>query len=357
MRPSRVILLAAFACLAVVRPAPAQDLRFALFDRYLDSLREQTGTPGLSAAIVQSGVLVWERGYGKRDLEAALPALPDTPYRIGGLSQVVGSALVLRMCAEQRDLYVTDRVTRWLPRFPEPATTIGELLAHVAPDGTYRYDPARFAILTQVVEECTNATYPRVVTDEILNRFALIDAIPGAAGAAPLPSGGLPQITPLERARFAANRARAAVSYRLDSRRRPVRSMPPDLPLSTASGLFASVRDLARLDVAFTAGAVLRPETLQAAWTPATAAGGPGPAGLGWFIQAYTAPGRAPEPIVWQFGVEHGASSALLLRLPQRELTLILLANSDALSAPFTLDAGDVMTSLFARLFLRLFAN
>jgi hypothetical protein len=33
---------------------------------------------------------------------------------------------------------------------------------------------------------------------------------------------------------------------------------------------------------------------------------------------------------------------------------LILLANSDGLSAPFALENGDVTTSLFAKTFLRL---
>jgi hypothetical protein len=38
-------------------------------------------------------------------------------------------------------------------------------------------------------------------------------------------------------------------------------------------------------------------------------------------------------------------------------LTLILLANSDGLSEPFSLQNGDVTTSLFARTFLRLFVG
>ena len=38
-------------------------------------------------------------------------------------------------------------------------------------------------------------------------------------------------------------------------------------------------------------------------------------------------------------------------------LTLILLANSDGLSAPFPLQEGDVNASLFARAFLRLFVG
>jgi CubicO group peptidase (beta-lactamase class C family) len=74
------------------------------------------------------------------------------------------------------------------------------------------------------------------------------------------------------------------------------------------------------------------------------------PTGLGWFVQNYNG-----QKIVWQFGNTPGAYSSLILKVPDRHLTLILLANSDGLSAPFSLQDGDVTSSLFARTFLRLF--
>ena len=77
---------------------------------------------------------------------------------------------------------------------------------------------------------------------------------------------------------------------------------------------------------------------------------GPLPTGLGWFVQGYNG-----QPIVWQFGSVEGAYSSLILKVPNRRLTFILLANSDGLSAPFSLSSGDVTNSTFARLFLRSF--
>ena len=74
------------------------------------------------------------------------------------------------------------------------------------------------------------------------------------------------------------------------------------------------------------------------------------PTGLGWFVQNYNG-----LKVVWQFGNTPGAYSSLILKVPDRHLTLILLANSDGLSAPFQLQDGDVTSSLFARTFLRLF--
>ena len=106
--------LAAGAC-----PLPAQTLTFSLFERYLESFREQAGIPGLSVAIVQDGAVAWERGLGQQDVEANVHATPDTPYHIGDLSQTFGAALALRKCLEQDTLELSDRVTRWVPDYPD----------------------------------------------------------------------------------------------------------------------------------------------------------------------------------------------------------------------------------------------
>ena len=48
---------------------PFQNLTFTVFERYLESLRLQAGIPGMSALILQDGVVVWERGFGRADIE------------------------------------------------------------------------------------------------------------------------------------------------------------------------------------------------------------------------------------------------------------------------------------------------
>ena len=50
----------------------AQGLASSLFERYLDSLRLQAGIPGLSALILQDGVISWERGFGRADIERSI---------------------------------------------------------------------------------------------------------------------------------------------------------------------------------------------------------------------------------------------------------------------------------------------
>jgi hypothetical protein len=95
---------------------------------------------------------------------------------------------------------------------------------------------------------------------------------------------------------------------------------------------------------------LLLDETRELAWNPVlTARGTQMPTGLGWFVQAHRG-----ERIVWHFGHVPYAYSSLVVKVPSRRLTFILLANSDGLSAPFQLQSGNITRSLFATLFLRL---
>ena len=157
MRRARIVIavLAAVATSAA-SSASAQTFTFTTFQRYIDSYREQFGIPGLSWAIVQNGEVVTvpggSGGSGKQDVEANIAANADTPYFIGNLSQIFGSALLLEKCYDQDTLELRDQVTRWVPQYPDQSTTVGQLLTHQSTAGTYAYDPGRFADLTAVFE-------------------------------------------------------------------------------------------------------------------------------------------------------------------------------------------------------------
>lgn len=329
-----------------------QSLSFSLFERYLEAFRVEAGIPGMSAAILQDGQIVWERGLGRRDVESGAPATPDTPYLLGDLSQTLGATVLLRKCVDQSYLSVTDRVVRWVPLFPEPQTLVAGLLTHASPQGGFLFAPERFAALTAVVESCAGASYEQLLVDEIVDRLGMTSAVPGSAAALASAGSALP---PETRTRYAATLARLATPYRVD-RGRAIRTELPLQLADAANGVIASVRDLAQFDAALGSGVLLDPDTLALAWTPAMSAGVPMPTGLGWFVQAHTTRAGA-EPLVWHFGVVKDAYSALLLKLPARGLTLVLLANSDGMNAPFALEKGDVTSSLYARLFLRVFAG
>ena len=113
----------------------------------------------------------------------------------------------------------------------------------------------------------------------------------------------------------------------------------------------STVRDLARFDDALDDGILLKEDTLQVAWRNVIGKDGlPLPTGLGWFVHPYR-----NQPIVWHFGYVPNAYSSLIIKVPNKRLTLILLANSDGLVAPYQLPLGDVSKSVFGNLFLRFF--
>lgn len=347
--PRIQVVAASFILVATlgVTPSAAQSLTFSLFEAYLESLREQAGIAGLSVAVVQ-GTTVWEKGLGKQDIEANVNASADTPYFIGDLSQTIGASLVLRKCLEEGSLELSDRVRRWLPDYPDTDATVEQLLTHSTNTGAYKYDLARFSTLTAVVEECADRPYRHLVNDEVLERFAMASSAPGLAvgGTAQPGSVVFPEPT---LARFADVARRTAPAYRVD-RGRPVRSDTVPLPLSTAVGIVSSVRDLRLFDAALNSGAIIQPPQMVASWTQARAGGTALPYGQGWFVQNYKG-----EAVIWQFGLVVSGHSALMIKVPARNLTFIVLANSDGLTAGYNLANGDVTASPFGSLFLRFF--
>lgn len=326
-----------------VPPGPF-NLPVSLFERYVESLRQQARIPGMSAAIVQDGRVIWESGFGFQDVEGLVRASADTPYPLLDISQALSSTLLLERCLERHSLELSDPVRRWNSAFGEDATTIAQLLAHVAA-GTFQYDAKRYAALTEVVTQCAGRRFARVIAERILNKVGMTRSVPSHDLADQTATGRA--FTVAERDRYAAILKEVAVAYKVDSRGRPSRSEYQRPAVSASTGLVTTVRDLARFDAALDSNILLDSDTRQRAWEPAASSL---PTGLGWFVQEYKG-----ERIVWHFGVAADAYSALYLKVPDRNLTLILLANSDGLAAPYTLANGDVTVSLFAQLFLKLF--
>lgn len=324
----------------------------APFESYLELLRQQAGIPGLSAAVVQDGQIVWERGFGYQDLDARIPATPDTPYLVGDVTQTLAAVLLLQ-CVEIRRMALDDPVSRFDVAL-EPGTTLRQALSHaVRGQGgdEFRYDAERFSKLTFAIEWCAPQSYRKSVSHRLLERLAMKDSVPGRdlSNKSVVPEE---EWDPAILDRYQRVLARLAVPYRVDRRGRASRS--DGLPLETinaATGLVSTVRDLARFDAAVDDEILLKGETLQVAWRNATGREGPLPTGLGWFVQQYR-----NQQIVWHFGHVPHAYSSLVVKIPSRRLTLILLANSDGLVAPYQLYLGDVTRSIFANLFLRLVA-
>lgn len=346
-----VLTLAAALPLATLAAAP-DDLLYGRFEKYLEALRVQANIPGMTAAVVGDTDIVWERPFGRQDVERSIPTRMDTPFHADGLTQIVTASIALD-CVERGRLDLDEPISRHDSGSPEPNATLRQILSHTSPSPTglvYSYRPERYDLLQKAIRDCTSDSYRETVANLLLQN-AMMDSVPGRdAVTVRAPEEGVPdQQTTV---RYTSVLARLTTSYASFNGRRVGPVQHPATTLTPSTGLISTVRDFAQVDLALKRYELLAPEMLALAWS--TPAGGsptqPLPHGLGWFVQLYNG-----EPVVWQFGVSE-ASSSFVLTLPARKLTLILMANSDGLVKPFVLTPGVVTASPFARVFLGLVA-
>lgn len=355
----RKLMASAFVVLALSTAAPSgQQPIFTpngilpVLDSYLESLRVQAAIPGMSAAVVKDGAILWEKGYGFQNVTSRIRATPDTPYLLGEPSGTLAAVLLLQ-CVEIRRLELDRPLHTYGIDIADRDATLRQLLSHTSQDPAadpFTYNPGRYAQLGAVMEWCAPQPYRKSVSHRILNRLAMRDSVPGTDlrdVLLPLPED---LYEPAELQRYRAVLERMAVPYRVDARGRADRIEVPAETVTASGGLVTTVRDLARLDAALDDRILLLDETLAVAWNPAVSGRGtPVPFGLGWFVQSYR-----NQRVVWHYGTVPNAYGSLIIKLPDQKLTLILLANSERLNSPFQLHTGDIGRSLFATVFLKL---
>ena len=338
---------------AQINSTTGDQARLQQFELSLDYLRQQYKIPGLSAAIVNKGQIIWERGFGFQDVENQIPASPETPYRIASLTKTFASMLLMK-CVERGTLNLNIPIINYTAGIPERNATINHVFTHTSenpPGANYRYNGNRYSYLTPVIDACTGRPYREVLAKTILDPLEMLDSVPGQDMEFPSPAVA-ELFTSETLQRYSNVIRRLAKPYTTNSWGNIVLSAYPNRGISASAGLISTVRDLARYDAAIDSHKLLQPPTQETAWTNAVSnrTGQTLPYAHGWFVQQYRG-----ERLIWHYGLWGGSFSALILKVPGRNVTLILLANSDGLSAPFnSLGAGNVIGSPFANLFLQL---
>ncbi|MBN2472525.1 MAG: serine hydrolase, partial [Anaerolineae bacterium] len=212
------------------------------------ALEQMTATrlPGLSAAAIKDGEVVWQRGIGLRDVEARLPATPRTLYGIASMTKSF-TALAIFQLAEAGKLTLDDPVEQHLPAFRlrpggesvrlwhflshssgipalgfseqdinthvqgKPSTPLGDaddLLAFVngaadwvlhRPGEAWYYLNEGYGLLGAIIERLSGQSFAAYVTERILHPLGMtrsffdrasVEADPDAATAYVITSGG-----------------------------------------------------------------------------------------------------------------------------------------------------------------------
>jgi CubicO group peptidase (beta-lactamase class C family) len=320
------------------------------FEKQLSGLQSELSIPGVSAAIVKDGRVVWAGAYGYADVEHHIPAAPETPYEIASLSKPVGATLLMQL-VEQGRVSLDDPLSKHSEEVHRDKVKVRHVLTHTAageiPGEKYEYNGNAFDLLTDVVIKGSGKRYRVLLADNIIDPLGMTNTSPGNDIADGLPN--MEKLLGEARARHYADvLARMAKPYKLGRDGKFVPSVEDNRGIGTANGVVTTVLDYAKFDAAVDTHKLVSAATQEQMWTnQRTNDGKPIPYGLGWFVQNI-----GGTRVIWHNGYLPDRYSTLYVKVPEKRLTLIVFANSDALSAGFELAKGDVTRSPIARAFL-----
>lgn len=89
----------------------------AALPQSIEKALKQTGVPGAGVAVVSNGKVVFEKGYGVRDLKTQKPVDENTVFQIASLSKPLSSSIVAKAITEDPGLSWDDPVVKYLPDF------------------------------------------------------------------------------------------------------------------------------------------------------------------------------------------------------------------------------------------------
>ena len=307
----------------------------------LETLRQLLKIPGFSAGIVRDQQLVWAKGFGFADLEEQVEATPGTPYHLASLTKPFTAAIIMQL-VEEGTLSLDDPVSAYGVQLESLGIIrVKHLLSMTSrgnPGEGYHYDGYRYSLLSQVIEGATGRSFQALLAERILEPLGLRHTVPSRMGLAGFEGYDVSSVY-----------EQLASPYTLDQDYEVIGGQYPD-HFSAAAGLISTVEDLAKFDTAMDQDLLVSPETKAIMFAPTISTDGSElPYGLGWHSQSYR-----DSDLVWHWG-HWDSISTLILKVPDENITFIILANTEYLSRPYDLGAGDVLRSPVALAFYKTF--
>jgi CubicO group peptidase (beta-lactamase class C family) len=336
------------------------------FEKRLEVLRNRYHIPSLAIGIVNEKKLVVRGGFGYADIEKKLTPNENTVYQLASITKTFG-AIILMQLVEQGKLSLNDPISkydidlggRW---GSDSRIRVKHLLTHTAsgnslnkfkPGYSFRYNGNWYGRLGKVIEKASGQSFGELLMNNIIYPLNLKHTVPSTDDSIPF------ALTGYNKDSFIIN---VAKPYNWAGHQ--INTVDFKYRFSPAAGIMSSVADLATYSIAIDEKKFLQPATWEQVFTPFTTPKGKKlQYGLGWFVTYY----RGIKMVYhtgWWFGY-----STLLLKIPQKDLTFIILANSQDLSRPFYLTLypvpvpapfkkslnKDLLVSDFASLFIEYF--
>ena len=315
----------------------------AEFEQRLEDMRASSHIAAITAVISKGQGVVWVKPYGLADVAQQRPTTEAAVYHLASLTKPVAGTVLLQLVQEGR-VSLDDPVSMYGVNLASPTGTIirvRHLLSHTSegvPGTQYVYNGDRFALLENVIVQAAGKSFAAALQERIIVPLGMQRTAPNPQSPSFATSG-------FDKATFEASMARG---YTYSAGGYNLTAYPASF--GAAAGLTSSALDYASFSMAMDRDALLQPATKALAYTPVVSPSGETfPYALGWFSTIYKG-----VRVIWHYGL-WTANSSLIVKVPDRGLTFVVLANSDALSSPYQLGAGKLETSPWARLFLDTF--
>ena len=319
-------------------PDPVSAVSISEFETRLDDLRKQSNIPGMVAGIVKDGQVTWTKDYGYENLAQQKPVTNATIFHLASLTKTFASTVIIQLVKENK-IDLNAPVANYGVNLSESGTVrVIHLLTHTSegvPGSHYKYNGDRYALLSNVIQSATGKTFHQLAAERIVQPLGLQNTAASDMKLAALDG--------FDTTRLKQNTAQGYSSNGIQT---------VDYPknFSTAAGLTSSIDDMLKYAAAFDGNQLLTDDLKLKVFSPMIANDGKTlPYGLGWFIQQ-----KEGIEFDWHYGYWIGMSS-LIIRVPAKKISFVLMANSDMLSAPYPLGNGDIWVSPYAKEFLKSF--
>jgi serine beta-lactamase-like protein LACTB len=320
----------------------------AQFEDAVSKFMAGNHAPGVSAAIVENGELVWSEGFGMADLENSVAATSRTLYRLGSVSKPLTSTAAMQLW-ERGKIDLDAPVQKYCPAFPKkewPITT-RELLGHlggirhyksdsqddpeigntkhfesvadgikffandplIAKPGTkFHYSTMGYTLVGCAIEGASGETFVDYLRENVF--------VP--AGMSDTQADDLIAIIPHRTRYYSKNKSGAVVNADLLDASYKI----------PGGGLISSADDMARFEIAMLNDTLLKRATRDITWTPQkTADGLQSGYALGW--------GTSVRDGIFEAGhngSQQGTSTSIRIA-PERRDGVVVLVNMDEADA------------------------
>jgi CubicO group peptidase (beta-lactamase class C family) len=326
---------------------------FVSFEKKLEGLRQNLKIPAFSVAIAQNNEILWAKGFGYADIENKILAIEDTPYMLASLTKTFASTIILQL-VEEGKVNLDDPISKYginldrarenkMDVWNEDSIKVKHLFSHTAqgrPGSYYRYSGYLFGFLDEVIEKGSGHTFAELLVQNIIEPLELQNTAPNIRDTVNFELMGKS---------FDEFYISLAKPYILDSLFQ-IKESRYESYFGISAGLMISAVDMAKYSLAIDENKFLNKETQELAFSPFIGINGDTlPYGLGWFVSNYK-----KVKFVWHYGLWN-TNSSLIIKVPEKELTFVILANSNNLTKPSLLGSGELLTSQFALEFIKAF--